>query len=100
MQIATLQDFLNKYKDKPIRFWIYKRMFTPYEIDRKNEFECEFTDSVCISGYIRDCFVLPDNDVLLGLSMDANNDGYVEYYKLSEIRLAHCSIDDDNDNDE
>ena len=78
------------------RYWVYKRMFTPLEQEQKYMDQCEFEDSYCKEGIIRECVELPDGDFLLGFQNVPDDDDYnddvelyIEYYKLSEIRLAY-----------
>ena len=98
---ANMADYLAKNEPRIIRFWVYKRMFTPMEIDRK------FIDQNCFEttqsrmGVIREVITLPDNDLLLGICEIAEEISELsselrcmEYYKLSELRLAYVPIDD------
>ena len=88
-------EWLEVHKDDCFRYWVHKVMFTPYEIEEKFEDQSCFEDETCSFGYIVDHVVLPDNDILLGLS-ESKDDGYISYYKLSAIDLALSK----NDNEE
>ena len=81
------KEWLEVHKDDCFRYWVHKIMFTPYEIEQKFEDESCLEDVTCSYGYIVDHVVLPDNDILLGLSEDKDG-GYISYYKLSAIDLA------------
>ena len=89
-----------------LRYWVYKRVFTPLEQEKKYVDQSEYEDSYCKKGVIRECVQLPDGDLLLGFQ-NYNEDcdfydlpQYMEYYKLSEIRLAYNPEDMARDEDE
>ena len=83
--------------DRVYRYWIYKRMFTPYELDGKFVDESEFVTTACSFGMIREAIELPDGDILLGFidpeDYNTGRDLYVAYHKLSEIKLAFSPSD-------
>lgn len=98
---SCFADFINKNEPRVIRFWVYKRIFTPLEMDKK------FIDQGCYEsncsriGVIREVIILPDNDLLLGIAelcedvSDMLSDmRCLEYYKLSELRIAYFPRDD------
>ena len=73
------------------RFWVYKKMFTPFEIENKFSDESVFEDSKCAFGIIRECVALPGGKIALGIQEiydevpdEIDNIGY---YEFSEIRL-------------
>lgn len=84
-------------KDRVYRYWIYKRMFTPYELNSKFVDESEFVTMECLFGMIREAIELPDGDILLGFidpeDYNTGRDLYVAYHKLSEIKLAFSPSD-------
>lgn len=97
---SSFQEFLAKNCDRIFRFWVYKRIFTPLEMEKKYMDQGEYEDSHCHSGIIREAIVLPDNDILLGFYIMGNDtvdeeDPYqhLEYYKLSEIRMNYSPVD-------
>ena len=77
-----------------LRYWVYKRVFTPLEQEKKYVDQSEYEDSYCKKGIIRECVQLPDGDLLIGFQ------NYIEYYKLSEIRLAYNPEDMARDEDD
>lgn len=90
--------FLQDIGHRVFRFWVYRRLFTPAEQANKYIDESFYEDAHAQFGIIRECVVLPDNDVLIGFQIRSDDDGsqydesedkYIEYYKLSEIRLAY-----------
>lgn len=87
------KEWIELHKDDCFRYWVHKTVFTPYEIEEKFSDQSCFEDDDCSYGYIVENVILPDNDVLLGLSED--KDGYISYYKLSNIDLALCKSDNE-----
>ena len=88
------KEWLEVHKDDYFRYWVHKVMFTPYEIEKKFEDQSCFEDDECMYGYIVDHVVLPDNDVMIGLS-ESKDGGYISYYKLSAIDLALSDFDEE-----
>ena len=92
------------------RFLVYRRMFTPYEIDNKFIDDTEFADTHYSFGKIEDVIELGPNEWLIGLRSVDEDDfspyDNVTYYRLSEIRLEKFDKDntghdsDDEDTDE
>ena len=97
----SFQDFVNKNKDIVFRYWVYKRIFTPYEQDKRFEDESIFESQMCEMAYIRECIPLPNGDFLLGFESEemAHKEGHhmFDYYKLSNICLGYCQIDQEED---
>lgn len=86
--------FLNN-TDTIYRMQVYKRLYTPYEMDKAFVDETQFEDDwrhVCIC----EAYELPDKDILLGVRRIYEDEDWhqfednwiIEYYKLSEIRLS------------
>ena len=86
------KEWLEVHKDDCFRYWVHKMGFTPYEVEEKFEDESCLEDTEASFGYIVDYVVLPDNDILLGLS-DSKDGDYISYYKLSAIDLALSKSD-------
>ena len=86
--------WLEIHKEDCFRYWVHKMGFTPYELDNKFEDQSWLEDDECTYGYIVDYVILPDNDILLGLSENKDGD-YIDYYKLSEIDLALSKKDNE-----
>lgn len=91
--------FLNN-TDTIFRMQVYKRLFTPYEMDKAFVDETQFEDDwmqVCIC----EIYELPDKDLLLGVRRLYEEDDWylcedkwiIDYYKLSEIRLSYYPND-------
>ena len=90
------EKWLEGHKDDCFRYWVHKMGFTPYETEQKFEDQSWLEDDTCSWGYIVDHVVLPDNDIMIGLS--ENKDGtYINYYKLSAIDLALSKSDNEEE---
>ena len=80
-------------EERVFRMWVFKKMFTPYEQEEKFSDESVYEDDTCKFVMIKEMIELPDGDLLIGFQ-DADSDNlYLEYYKLSEIRLDYCQSD-------
>jgi hypothetical protein len=89
-------EFAQAHKDIPFRFWVYRRIFTPYEQEKKFTDESYYEDTCCKIAYIKELIILPDDDILIGfVSIDYNETDIkcCEYLKLSEIRLVRYDGD-------
>ena len=87
-------------EERVFRMWVFKKMFTPYEQDEKFLDESVYVDDTCKFVMIKELIELPDGDLLIGFQ-DADSDNlYLEYYKLSEIRLDYCQSDKERREDE
>ena len=96
----SIKEFLHENKDRVYHFWVYKRMFTPYEQDKKFTDESVYEDDHAMLGYIRESILLPDGDLLLGINEIYPGDGCSEnlqFYKLSELRIAYNADDSSED---
>lgn len=90
-------------EDRVFRMWVFKRMFTPYEQEEKFTDESVYEDDTCKFVMIKEIIELADGDYLIGFqdADDADSDNlYLEYYKLSEIRLDYCQSDKERLEDE
>lgn len=87
-------------EDRVFRMWVFKRMFTPYEQDEKFSDESIYEDTTCKFVMIKEIIELADGDYLIGFQ-DADSDNeYLEYFKLSEIRLDYRLEDKERLEDE
>ena len=79
------------------RYWVYKRMFTPYEMDQKFSDESVYEDVTCSFGRIKEVVELPDGDIMLGFEdpeIPEDAECYnLKYHKLSEISLMYYPDD-------
>ena len=83
--------------DTVFRLWQYKRMFTPYEQDNKFMDESQYVNTTADEVRILDVINLPDGDLLLATTYAYGDGKCINYYKLSEISLAKCMGDEDED---
>lgn len=105
MKIYDLSEWAHSLKNVVIRYLVYKKMFTPYEEEKKYMDESVYEDSYH-TGCIREIIILPDNDVMLGIQpvydfadKDSNDEGSsIEYYKLSELRIVKFASDQVEEN--
>lgn len=93
-------EFLEKNKDRIFRFWVYKRIFTPLEMEQKYIDQGEFEECRAKLGIIREIIILPDDDLLLGFYIPSTETAdeedeyrHLDYYKLSEIRMEYRPAD-------
>lgn len=88
----SFSDFIHANQGKAFRYWIYRKMYTPREVDGKYKDESFYEDPYCKIAYITECVNLPDGDILIGF-LDAEMAGdckcfnNIQYCKLSEIRM-------------
>lgn len=96
LDFLSLPDFLDAHQDDIFRFWVYRKVYTPYEQQKAFSDESVFEDTYAIFGFVAECISLGNGDFLLGFRTVADPDeenvqaynGPIEYYKLSEIRMG------------
>ncbi|MBR2302007.1 MAG: hypothetical protein IKA41_08685 [Bacteroidaceae bacterium] len=97
--ITDLETWLLDEGDKLYRFLVYKRLFTPYEQNHAFMDESIYEDYHYSLCRIEQAIDLSDGEWLLGLrkvdELTGEDVDIIEYYRLSEIRLAR--FDKDND---
>lgn len=86
-----MKDFVEKNKDTVFRYWLRKRMWTPYEMELKDKYQSGLEDDEAEYGYLFEAVNL-GYDWLIGISEDKKFN-YISYYRLSELELA-ISIND------
>ena len=92
---GDFETFLYDNSERLFRYLVYKRSYTPYEIDRKYVDQSEFEYDHYRFGFIRECINLAGGEYLLGIHEiigiedEDEDDGTLEYYKLSELRLSY-----------
>lgn len=106
--MTDMETFILDNMNKIFRYYKYKRVWTPFELDKKYSDESIFENG----GYAEFCYIrqaieLPDGDVLLKLEIthspeddilyqnDENNDRIYKYEKLSDIVLEEYSFDNE-----
>lgn len=89
--------FFEQHKYRVIRFYVYRRMFTPQEVEKQYIDQSVYESNTASIGMVREVISLPDGDVLLGIGgiyEDVCDMDHLEYYRLSEIRLSYWPRDD------
>ena len=90
--ITDFGSWLLDNQDKMFRILVYKKVYTPYEQDKKFSDESIYENGGYYDhGFIVEAMEIP-GDILIGVSLcnsDNSEDlGIVKYYRLSEIRLS------------
>lgn len=98
--------FVKAHENDLFMCWVYRKLFTPYEQQQAFMDESVFEDSHATLCYIRECVQLENGDFLIGLQSTDDPRDFpnpklynVEYYKLSEVRLSLCPVEN-NEEDE
>lgn len=81
--------------DRIYRFVVYKKLFTPYEQDKKFSDESQFEDIHYRFGFIEEAIELGQGEWLLGFRevIDGEVCSYISYFKLSDIQLSFFEQD-------
>ena len=108
--MTDFDTFLLDNQDKIFRYYKYKKVWTPFELDKKYSDESMFENGGYAEFvYVRQAIELPDGDVLLKLELTHNpeddilyqdeedNETIYKYEKLSDIVLEECSIDNERE---
>ena len=103
--ITDLHTWLLDHNETIIRFLVYKRIFTPKEIEAKYIDQDEYTSTSYDYGIIKQAIELPDKDVLLGIQTlcepyDIPEEINLTYYKLSELRIYQFERDNEKEKEE
>ena len=93
----SIESFFAAHEGQFFNFWHYRRMFTPYEQEKKFSDESVFEDTIAIVGKAVEVVHLPDGDVLLGIKDEFDA---VVYYKLSELYFEYAPDTDEPTEDE
>lgn len=88
--------------DRIYRFVVYKKLFTPYEQDKKFSDESQFEDNHFRFGFIEEAIELGQGEWLLGFRevIEGEVCSYISYFKLSDIQLSYFEQDQDMLSDE
>lgn len=102
--MTDFETWVLDHSDRVYRYWVYRRMFTPYEQEQKFTDESCFEADECSFGCIKEAVELPDGDILLGFvdpaDYETRVENYIDFHKLSEIRLAYSPRDQEEFIDE
>lgn len=96
--MTDLETFILDNSDTIFRYLVYKRVYTPYEQDKKYSDESIYEDGGMYTyARINTAIELPDGDVLLGFNEvdpDTHRPFSTEhFFKLSEIKLSKFDYD-------
>ena len=96
MYIGDFKDWIESVgKERIFRMWVYKKMFTPYEQEEKFTDESVYEDITSTPVRIKEVVELPDKRIMIGVNTfieDTDNENeYITYYTLDEIRLTYCA---------
>ena len=83
--------------DRIYRFVVYKKLFTPYEQDKKFMDESQFEDTHYRFGFIEEAVDIGSGEWLLGFREIIEGDvlDRINYFKLSDIQLSFFEQDQD-----
>ena len=95
-EFPSLPSFFSAHENDIFQFWVYRKVYTPYEQQRAFSDESMFEDQCANYGFAVECTALGNGDFLIGFRTVADPDetevesynGPIEYYKLSEIRMS------------
>lgn len=92
-----MKEWIEQNKDKIFRYWVKKRMWTPYDYEHKEEYPCDTTDEECSYCKITNAIFL-GYDWLLELTTTINGENFEmkDYHRLSEIDLQYVGSDQEN----
>lgn len=96
-------DFRHFFEQNPnriYRYWVYRRMFTPYEQKQSYMDESFFEQSQALCGVIREVVPMPNGDLLLGIADIAEDTSelsagnrQMSYHRLSDLQLMYMPLD-------
>ena len=102
-EMTVYDDFKQFFMQNPnriFRYWVYRRMFTPYEQKQAYMDESFFEQSHALFGVIREVVPLPDGDLLLGIAEIAEDTSelsaelrQIAYHRLSDLQLMYMPMD-------
>lgn len=95
-EFQSVFDFFRAHQNDIFRFWVYRKVYTPYERQKAFMDESMFEDTGANYGFIVECASMGNDDFLVGFRTVADPDeigvqsynGPIEYYRLSEIRMG------------
>lgn len=92
VSVYSIGEWIKQNENTQFFLWVYRRGYTPYEMDKRFIDQSHFENSVADTVRIVEIVNLHNGDYLLGTQSYCEiDDEYlnsVEYYKLSEVRLA------------
>ena len=96
-QITDMETWLMDNDHRIFRYLVYRRMFTPYEQEKKFVDESEFQDNHYNFGFIEEAIDLGSGEWMVGFRPINDCSGVVcdrlEYFNLKEIRIEYFEKD-------
>lgn len=94
------RQFIEQNPNRIYRYWVYRRMYTPYEQKQGFMDESFFEQSQALFGVIREVIPLSNGDLLLGIA-DITEDAseltaenrQMAYHRLSDLHLMYMPLD-------
>ena len=94
------RQFIEQNPNRIYRYWVYRRMYTPYEQKQGFMDESFFEQSQALFGVIREVIPLSNGDLLLGIA-DITEDASEltaenrqrAYHRLSDLLLMYMPLD-------
>ena len=95
MCCTDMETWFSDNSDRIYRFVVYKKLFTPYEQDKKFSDESQFEDTHYRFGFIEEVIEFGQGEWLLGFRevIDGEVCSYISYFKLSDIQLSFFEQD-------
>ena len=101
--MTVYDDFKRFFEQNPnriYRYWVYRRIYTPYEQKQSFMDESFFEQGQALFGVIREVIPLPDGDLLLGIAEIAEDASEISadtcqmtYHRLSDLQLMYMPQD-------
>lgn len=86
----SVNTWLTEHRNRKFRYLVYKRMFTPFEIQQAFMDESQFESTHYRIGKIEEAVSLDNGELLLGIREifdDDTESQFLVFYRLTEIRL-------------
>lgn len=93
--ITDMETWLLDNDDRIFRYLVYKKLFTPYEQEKKYSDESQFEDTHFRFAFIEEAVKIGPGEWLIGFReiIDGEICDNVDYHKLSDIQLSFYDSD-------
>jgi hypothetical protein len=87
--ITDMETWLHDFDDRIYRYVVYRKMFTPYEQEKRNKDETPFESVYYRFGKIEEVVNIGEGKWMIGFRnvINHNLSDKIEYYMLDEIRI-------------
>ena len=91
----NFKQFFEQNPGRIYRYWVYRRMFTPYEQKQAYMDESFFEQSQALFGVVREVVPLPNGDLLLGIADITEDESELsaDNHRLSDLQLMYMPLD-------